>query len=172
MCKDYLRNGICQPQADRCHLSHDPSPERVPACLHFLRGNCTNSSCRYAHVHVNPLAPVCKAFATLGFCGAGLHCSHRHVHECPDYTNTGACGNKKCRLPHIDRADQMKKNAIESARPLGLSTDDNDDDDSDLVSEEDDDSGSGDVDSDDFEELVGGTDASSTMSQQKDFVHL
>ena len=66
----------------------------------------------------------------------------------------------------------MKKNAIESARPPGLSTDDNDDEDSDLVSEEDDDSGSGDVDSDEFEELVGGTDASSAMSQQKDFVHL
>ena len=168
MCKDYLRNGVCHPQSGRCHLSHDPSPERVPACLHFLRGNCTNPSCRYAHVHVNPAAPVCRAFATIGFCGEGAECLNRHVHECPDYTNVGACRNKKCRLPHIDRADQMKKNAADNPRRTAPSTDD---DDSDLVSDEDDDSDSGDVDSDDLEELMGRTDTSHALSQQKDFVH-
>ena len=168
MCKDYLRNGTCHPAGDGCHLSHDPTPERVPACLHFLRGNCTNVSCRYAHVHVNPSAPVCKAFATMGYCSMGAHCAERHVHECPDYTNTGICHNKKCHLPHIDRADQMKKHAANNIDPRSALAED---DDSDLVSDEDGESFSGDIDSDGLEELMSRTDASHALSQQQDFVH-
>lgn len=67
ICKNFLQKGSC-PAGDFCDLSHDPSPERVPACLHFLRGNCSNPSCRYAHVRVNPSAQVCREFATLGYC--------------------------------------------------------------------------------------------------------
>lgn len=62
----------------------------------------------------------------------------------------------------------MKKYAADNTRRPAPSTGD---DDSDLVSDENDDSDSGDVDSDDLEELMGRTDASHALSQQKDFVH-
>lgn len=114
MCKDYLQKGIC-PAGDACDRSHKPTPERVPACLHFLRGKCSNISCRYAHIRVNPSAPVCKDFAVLGFCGKGADCTERHVHECPGYAKTGVCHNKKCRLPHVDRAGQLRKRAVDNA---------------------------------------------------------
>lgn len=169
MCKEYLRNGTCHPTGDVCHLSHEPSPERVPACLHFLRGNCTNVSCRYAHIRVNPSAPVCRAFATIGYCCKGAECTERHVHECPEYTNTGVCRNKKCHLPHIDKADQMKKHAANNVGSRAVSTED---DDSDVISDEDNDSANSDIDSDGLEELMNRTDTSHALSQQRDFVHL
>ncbi|KAI9753860.1 MAG: hypothetical protein M1815_005958 [Lichina confinis] len=108
ICKDFLQTGSCS-AGDSCDLSHDTTPERVPACVHFLRGKCSNDQCRYAHVRVNPSAPVCRAFATLGFCDKGATCTERHVFECPDYAGTGSCNNKKCRLPHVDRAGQLRK---------------------------------------------------------------
>ena len=110
ICKDFLQTGTCQ-AGDACDLSHNPSSNRVPACVHFLRGKCTNDNCRYAHVRVNPGAPVCRAFATLGYCEAGSSCSERHVHECPDYANKGICRKPQCVLPHVDRAGQLRKTA-------------------------------------------------------------
>ncbi|KAF2096928.1 hypothetical protein NA57DRAFT_78517 [Rhizodiscina lignyota] len=110
ICKDFLAKGSC-PHGDNCDLSHDPTPNRVPACIHFLRGNCTNDDCRYAHVKVNPGAPVCRQFATLGYCEKGVACDERHVKECPDYANKGACHKKSCQLPHVDRAGQLRKAA-------------------------------------------------------------
>ena len=169
MCKDFLQKGTC-PAGDSCDLSHDPTPERVPACLHFLRGKCSNPSCRYAHVRINPSAPVCKDFATVGYCGKGAECPDRHAHECPDYANIGVCRNQKCHLPHVDRAGQIKKRAANNTGPTTSSAED---DDSDLVSDEDDEPDSDDVDSDDMEDMVDLSDgtASHALSQQQDFVH-
>lgn len=177
MCKDYLQTGNC-PVGDSCDLSHDPSPERVPACLHFLRGKCSNSTCRYAHVRVNPSASVCRDFAVLGYCGKGALCDERHVHECPDYANTGVCRKPKCRLPHVDRAGQIRKHAAnitDKASKDGL-TNSVKDSDSDLSSAEEDhdEIDSDDVDSDGLEEdLMQLTDEteSHALSQQQDFVH-
>ncbi len=173
MCKGYLQTGSC-PAGEFCDLSHDPSPERVPACLHFLRGKCSNATCRYTHVRVSPAAPVCKDFAVLGYCGKGKECPERHVHECPDYANTGVCRKRRCHLPHVDRAGQMRKHA---ANVTDVTIGSADDDDSDLVSD-DDDTDSDDVDSDGLEDdptqLLDDTasQASHALSQQQDFVHL
>ncbi len=60
-------------------------------------------------MRVNPAAPVCHAFATVGYCEKGASCTDRHIFECPEYANTGVCTNKKCRLPHVDRAGQLRK---------------------------------------------------------------
>lgn len=170
MCKDYLQTGTC-PAGDSCDLSHDHTPERVPACLHFLRGKCSNPSCRYAHVRVNPSASVCKGFAVLGYCSKGANCSERHVHECPDYANSGVCRKPKCHLPHVDRAGQIKKHAANvTDRANGSERDD----DSDIVSDDDyDEIDSDDVDSDGLEEDVmqlSDETASRALSQQQDFV--
>jgi hypothetical protein len=107
MCKEFLFKGTCRKGS--CYLSHDPTPNRVPACMHFLRGNCNNAQCRYAHVSVSPSAPVCQSFARLGFCKKGLSCLDRHEFECPEYSSSGACSDPRCRLPHIDRASRPRQ---------------------------------------------------------------
>ncbi|KAK2740751.1 hypothetical protein FQN57_005983 [Myotisia sp. PD_48] len=170
ICKQYLQTGNCDAR-DACDLSHEPSPERSPACLHFLRGRCTNDSCRYAHVRVTPGAPVCRDFALLGYCIKGNTCEERHVHECPNYANTGNCGNKKCPLPHVDRAGQIRKlnaNKVENSGDGELEDD--------ISSEEEayDEIDSDDIDSDDLDEMeeiipnVPNTD----ISEQADFIRL
>ena len=113
LCKDFLQKGLC-PAGDFCDLSHDLSPERTPTCLHFLRGRCSNQSCRYTHVRLNPSALVCSDFAIFGYCKKGALCSNRHVHECPAYANTGVCRDKKCRLPHPDSAGQIRQHNTNS----------------------------------------------------------
>lgn len=135
--------------------------------MHFLRGRCANPECRYAHVPVSPGAPVCRDFGTLGYCEKGAECGERHVHECPDYANTGVCNKKRCRLPHVDRAGQIrKKTATKAGSP--------DENESDASSEEEeyDQIDSDDVDSDELDEepeFIGGAE-SGELSQQQDFV--
>lgn len=182
ICKSFLQTGNCD-AGDACDLSHDPTPERTPACLHFLRGRCSNPSCRYAHVRVTPGAPVCRDFAIIGYCNKGAGCPERHVHECPDYANTGNCRNKKCHLPHVDRAGQIRKMA---ANKTGNEVDSNNnnnnkdsnadaDEDEDISSEEEgyDEIDSDDVDSDDLDDgtevITEGMD-SGEIPQQQDFV--
>jgi hypothetical protein len=95
-------------------------------------------------------------------------CEERHVHECPDYANTGVCGKKHCRLPHVDRAGQIRKNAAPKEDVTGNGEE------SDASSEEEeyDEIGSDDVDSDYLsdEELIEGAETGE-ISQQQDFVH-
>ncbi|KAI9809048.1 MAG: hypothetical protein M1825_002337 [Sarcosagium campestre] len=178
ICRDYLQKGSC-PSGDSCDLSHEATAERVPACLHFLRGKCSNVHCRYAHVRVNPAAPVCRAFARLGYCSKGAGCAERHVHECPDYANTGTCHNKKCRMPHVDRAGQLRKSvaATNQANDKGRQASEGADDESDISSEEDDHDmiDSDDVDSDGLEEDL--TEITTTaegedLANQQDYIHI
>ena len=171
MCKNFLQTGKCS-AGDSCDLSHDPTPERVPACLHFVRGKCSNPRCRYAHVRVNPSAQVCRDFAILGYCSRGASCTERHVHECPDYANTGICRKTKCHLPHIDRAGQIRKHIANT--PGHANGSGEEDDSSDIVSDDEyDEIDSDDVDSDGLEmDLMEVKTASHALSQQDDFVGL
>lgn len=167
VCKDFLAKGVCA-LGDSCDLSHECDPHRVPACLHFLRGNCTNDGCRYAHIRVNPSSSICRAFSKLGYCEKGVECSDRHVFECPDYANKGTCRNEKCRLPHVDRAGQIRKATAAAAKDT--------DDESPDPSSEDDDLGEvdeNDIDSDGIEDLTmldHGSSSGHELSQQQDFV--
>ncbi|KAJ5290972.1 hypothetical protein N7478_000223 [Penicillium angulare] len=169
ICKGFLQTGDCS-AGENCDLSHDPSPHRSPACLHFMKGRCSNDNCRYAHIRTTPGAPVCRAFANLGYCEKGAECDERHVHECPDYANSGVCPKKRCQLPHVDRAGQIRKAAAAAANKAEAG-----DDESDQSSEEEeyDAIDSDDVDSDELddmpEELIEGTD-NGEMSQQQDFI--
>ena len=168
ICQDFLRHGSCDAGEEACNLSHDPTPNRVPACIHFLRGKCTKEDCRYAHVNVNASAPVCRDFATLGYCSKGVSCTERHVSECPDYSNTGTCRNKKCRLPHVDRAGNLRKAAVMKANK---GSDDNES--SDLSSDEEDyqEIDSDDVDSEAEQDIVmTGVDRGHELDQQQDFI--
>ncbi|KAG2006449.1 hypothetical protein GB937_008737 [Aspergillus fischeri] len=108
-------------------------------------------------------------FANLGYCDKGAECEERHVHECPDYAATGVCNKKRCRLPHVDRAGQIRKNAASKADAA-------DEEESDESSEEEeyDAIDSDDVDSDDLDdepEYVEGADnGEQELFQQHDFI--
>ncbi|KAF2404007.1 hypothetical protein EJ06DRAFT_527586 [Trichodelitschia bisporula] len=161
--------GTCTAGA-ACDLSHDPTPNRVPACVHFLRGNCNNDSCRYAHVKASPSALICRPFATMGYCKKGAKCQERHLFECPDYAEHGECKTQGCRLPHVDRANQLRRKAARSSLSPEL-TSDNDSEDEGAVDS------SGDVDMDVAPERP--TDALRQLeehlngfSQQQDYIGL
>lgn len=160
-----LKSGTC-PAGDYCDLSHEMTYHRVSACSHFLRGNCTNDACRYPHVNISPSAPVCRAFATFGYCESGEQCSRRHVNECPDYANRGACTNDKCQLPHVDRASALRKAAQRQAKigSEGESDLSSDDGGSTQESEVDD------VDADGKNTGMAEVDESHDLSQQRDYI--
>ncbi|GAB7352659.1 hypothetical protein MBLNU459_g3024t2 [Dothideomycetes sp. NU459] len=172
ICKDFLRTGECVVGEEACNFSHDLSPHRVPTCLHFVRGNCTNAECPYAHVNINPAASTCRAFATMGYCEKGAACAERHVNECPDYADKGICRNKNCRLPHVDTAANQRKAMAAKAGKTGA-TDDNES--SDMSSDEEEFQliDSDDVDSDDFDEdvaMAGSGEPDHALSRQQDFI--
>lgn len=125
ICKEYLFKGSCS-NGQGCDLSHDPTPNRTPACIYFSRGNCTNPDCRYTHVKIDADAPVCRDLATVGWCERGATCTERHVFECPDYANTGSCPIPKCHLPHVDHAGQLRKRAGVANAPSPTNSDKND----------------------------------------------
>ena len=83
--------------------------------MHFANaGRCTRATCPYPHVHVGRREGVCRDFAVLGYCEAGIECSKQHVRECPDFAESGECPNKRCKLPHVIRANRARKPASPS----------------------------------------------------------
>ncbi|KXS95147.1 hypothetical protein AC578_5111 [Pseudocercospora eumusae] len=169
ICKDFLYK-TCPADAN-CDLSHETTYERVPACTHFLRGNCTKTACPYPHVNVSFDAPVCRPFATLGFCAKGVSCGDRHIFECPDYANNGHCANfekGKCPLPHIDRAGILRKAAQRQAKTSSpeesdISSDEEETAEASKDAMESDSDSSVDI-------MMGLDDASHELSQQRDYV--
>jgi hypothetical protein len=109
ICWNFLQ-GNCPKTAETCALSHDPTPERTPLCLHFLnKGRCTRERCPFPHVNVGARQGVCRDFAVLGYCERGLDCDKQHVRECPDFAEKGTCSTKGCKLPHVIRANRNRK---------------------------------------------------------------
>ncbi|CAL1715013.1 unnamed protein product [Somion occarium] len=111
ICWNFLQ-GNCPNTSETCNLSHDPTPERTPLCVHFANnGRCTRQNCPFPHVRVGQRHGVCRDFAVLGYCEKGLDCDKQHVRECPDFAEHGACTTKGCKLPHVIRASRTRKTA-------------------------------------------------------------
>ncbi|KAI8974528.1 hypothetical protein BD414DRAFT_531209 [Trametes punicea] len=109
ICWAFLQ-GNCPHSAETCPLSHDPTPERTPLCVHFANnGRCTRPNCPFPHVRVGPREGICRDFAVLGYCEKGLDCDKQHVRECPDFAEKGQCTTKGCKLPHVIRANRKRK---------------------------------------------------------------
>ncbi|KAF5362503.1 hypothetical protein D9756_002291 [Leucocoprinus leucothites] len=112
--------GDCPETADTCNLSHNPTPERTPLCVHFLnRGRCTKEKCLFPHVNVGKKEGVCKDFAVLGYCEKGVECDKNHVRECPEFEETGECRTRGCKLPHVIKANAKwakKDKAVEEKK--------------------------------------------------------
>ncbi|KAK0322881.1 hypothetical protein LTR54_003098 [Friedmanniomyces endolithicus] len=167
ICKDFLRTGKCA-LGSNCDMSHEMTYHRVSACQYFLRGNCTKIACRYPHLFVSPAAPVCRAFATLGFCAKGSDCDKRHVLECPDHANHGFCADHakgECSLPHPERASIIRKAAKRQSKTGSDAESDVSSDPEDKIDEMDD------IDSDDEDVIMTGFgDNLHELSQQNDFI--
>jgi len=117
ICWNFLQ-GNCPNTVDTCALSHDPTPQRTPLCVHFANnGRCTRDKCPFPHVRVGPRQGVCRDFAVLGYCDKGLDCDKQHVRECPDFAENGACATKGCKLPHVIRANRTRKLAASTSAP-------------------------------------------------------
>jgi len=120
ICWNFLQDN-CSKTADTCNLSHDPTPQRTPICLHFLnKGRCTRPNCLFPHVNVGERQGVCRDFAVLGYCEKGLDCDKPHVRECPDFAEKGTCSTKGCKLPHVIRANRNRK-PTSTANPASTS---------------------------------------------------
>ncbi|TCD71859.1 hypothetical protein EIP91_003202 [Steccherinum ochraceum] len=108
ICWPFLQ-GSCPNTAETCNLSHDPTPNRTPLCVHFANnGRCTRQNCPFPHVRVGQRQGVCRDFAVLGYCDKGLDCDKQHVRECPDFAENGACTTVGCKLPHVIRANRNR----------------------------------------------------------------
>jgi hypothetical protein len=144
VCKEFLQKGSCA-NGDSCDLSHDMTAERTPTCLHYAKGNCANPNCPYTHTSISPTAPVCRTFGIYGYCENGAKCPDRHVFECPDFSNTGSCKTKGCKLMHRERASVLRKSTQGSTAEHTAMAD---------LSSDDESVDSNDVDSDEVEEFI------------------
>lgn len=155
MCKEFLKEGKCA-QGEACDLSHELGPERVPNCLHYAKGNCAKANCQYTHSKAPPGAPVCRAFGRLGYCAKGADCDERHVFECPDFSNTGRCKTRGCKLLHRERASVLRVQARGDESMDDVSSDD--------------DGASDDVDSDEVAEFIDADSEVSDTDEWQDFI--
>ena len=114
ICWNFLQDH-CPNSAETCNLSHEPTPQRTPLCLHFVnKGRCTREKCPFPHVNVGQRLGVCRDFAVLGYCERGLDCDRQHVRECPDFAEKGSCTTKGCKLPHVIRANRNRKVTVDA----------------------------------------------------------
>ncbi|KAK9301528.1 hypothetical protein QLX08_006150 [Tetragonisca angustula] len=97
LCKKFLQ-GNCL--LDKCPLSHDIGPEKMPTCKYFLEGCCTRDACPYRHIKVSSSTPICIDFLQ-GYCAKGSECKQRHENLCPEFEKTKKCSKgKHCPYPH------------------------------------------------------------------------
>lgn len=136
------------------------APERVPNCLHYAKGHCAKAECPFTHSRASPGAPVCKAFGFRGYCEKGADCTERHVFECPDFSNTGKCNIKGCKLLHRERASVLRGQQKSDEVMEDVSSDDEDGVDSD------------DVDSDEVAEFIEADSDASDVEDRQDFIAL
>lgn len=101
---------------------------------------------------------MCEAFGFCGYCEKGASCTERHVFECPDFSNTGSCKIKGCKLLHRERASVLRAHGKQGQPEGDVSSEDEADD-------------SDDVDSDEVAELIEAeSDDSDLDEKNKDFL--
>ncbi|OEL35996.1 Zinc finger CCCH domain-containing protein 7, partial [Dichanthelium oligosanthes] len=111
ICTKFLK-GLCSNTS--CKLTHKVLPERMPDCSYFLRGLCTNTACPYRHVKVNSNAPVCEDFLK-GYCADGDECRKKHSYVCPIFEATGECPQEsRCKLHHPKKKNKSKRRRVDT----------------------------------------------------------
>lgn len=113
---------------------------------------------------VSPAAPVCRSFGIYGYCEKGASCPERHVFECPDFSNTGVCKSKGCKLPHRERASVLRKTASKDPDTGDSAMEDFSSDEESVHSD--------DVDSDEVDEFIGQDGDGDFDFTERDFIEL
>ncbi|KAF3430151.1 hypothetical protein E2986_06504 [Frieseomelitta varia] len=109
LCKKFLQ-GNCL--LDKCPLSHDIGPEKMPTCKYFLEGCCTRDACPYRHIKVSSSTPICIDFLQ-GYCAKGSECKQRHENLCPEFEKTKKCSKgKHCPYPHKTQSSSKKQSHL------------------------------------------------------------
>ena len=112
ICQPFLHGG-CSAGKEHCALSHEPAPERMPACRLFMRGLCVDPECAFSHVHLGATVEVCESFARSGYCVDGARCARRHEMLCEAYAAHGQCAlGERCRLGRRPRPAAVSSGAI------------------------------------------------------------
>ncbi|XP_011155283.1 zinc finger CCCH domain-containing protein 3 isoform X2 [Harpegnathos saltator] len=107
ICKKFLQ-GKCL--LDKCPLSHDVGPEKMPTCKYFLDGCCTRDACPYLHVKVSSNTSICIDFLQ-GYCVKGNECQRRHEYLCPEFDKRGICSKGEyCVYPHKSHTSNVEEN--------------------------------------------------------------
>ncbi|EFY90869.1 CCCH zinc finger protein [Metarhizium acridum CQMa 102] len=164
-CKTFSTTGNRYFQMDRTSaLSKRDSPETRGWLWVYTNDDtfchCTKADCPYTHSRAAPGALVCEAFGFYGYCDKGASCTERHVFECPDFSNTGICKTKGCKLLHRERASVLRN----QAKANGAMDED--------VSSDEEAVDSDDVDSDEVAEFIEAESDDSDFENQKDFIPL
>ncbi|XP_011168768.1 zinc finger CCCH domain-containing protein 3 [Solenopsis invicta] len=108
LCKNFLQ-GKCF--LNKCSLSHDVGPEKMPTCKYFLDGCCTRDACPYLHVKVSSNTSICIDFLQ-GYCAKGNKCQRRHEYLCPEFNKSGNCSKGECcPYPHKSHSSNSEKSA-------------------------------------------------------------
>lgn len=125
ICPRILRPNGCPLPSGTCPLSHEPKPERIPHCMHFLStaGNCRNGeSCVYVHpsadVHLTNESQICVDFSDFGWCQKGANCDQRHTWDCPEFLRKGKCDRRGCKLMHVVRVSNIGHDGKSGTRQL------------------------------------------------------
>ncbi|XP_076303420.1 zinc finger CCCH domain-containing protein 3 isoform X2 [Lasioglossum baleicum] len=109
LCRKFLQ-GNCL--LDKCPLSHDIGPEKMPTCKYFLEGCCTRDGCPYRHIKVSSNTPICREFLQ-GYCAKGQECKQRHENLCPEFEKMEKCSKgKHCPYPHKSQTSLTKQNHL------------------------------------------------------------
>lgn len=113
LCKKFLQ-GKCF--LDKCSLSHDVGPEKMPTCKYFLDGCCTRDDCPYLHVKVSSNTKICIDFLQ-GYCAKGTKCQRRHEYLCPEFNKSGNCSKgESCPYPHKSHLFDSEKSVKYSSK--------------------------------------------------------
>ncbi|XP_072744524.1 uncharacterized protein Zc3h3 [Anoplolepis gracilipes] len=113
LCKNFLQ-GKCF--SNKCSLSHDVGPEKMPTCKYFLDGCCTRDDCPYLHVKVSSNTSICIDFLQ-GYCAKGTKCQRRHEYLCPEFNKSGNCSKGECcPYPHKSHFSNSEKSAKYSSK--------------------------------------------------------
>ncbi|XP_029164295.1 zinc finger CCCH domain-containing protein 3 [Nylanderia fulva] len=113
LCKKFLQ-GKCF--VDKCSLSHDVGPEKMPTCKYFLDGCCTRDDCPYLHVKVSSNTSICIDFLQ-GYCAKGTKCQRRHEYLCPEFNKSGNCSKgESCPYPHKSHLLDSEKSTKYSSK--------------------------------------------------------
>ncbi|XP_050465176.1 zinc finger CCCH domain-containing protein 3 isoform X2 [Cataglyphis hispanica] len=113
LCKNFLQ-GKCF--LNKCSLSHDVGPEKMPTCKYFLDGCCTRDDCPYLHVKVSSNTSICIDFLQ-GYCAKGTKCQRRHEYLCPEFNKSGNCSKGECcPYPHKSHFSDSEKSTKYSSK--------------------------------------------------------